>query len=98
MITESFSIKGHSRMAEIYSFIRINMPTCRFINNPLNTSDDNWKINISYEIEDINKLNTLMNKYNLEDEKIEKREKYEKTFRFKIINFFKNIYYIIFAV
>ena len=65
MITEHFTIKKE-RYPELKQFIRENMPTVRFLSNPLEIHNK-LTIDISYEIDDINKLHTLTNKWHLED-------------------------------
>lgn len=65
MITDSFYINNDEEMMEVKAFIRQNMPTARFIQNPYRHSDGKWHFYINYEISDINKLSPLLNKYHL---------------------------------
>ncbi len=55
MIEERFYIDDDMKMNEVKTFIRQNMPTARFKCNPYKVFDK-WEVNITYEIEDINKL------------------------------------------
>jgi hypothetical protein len=90
MIKESFSVKTKQRMIEVNIFIKENMPTCRHISNPY-CINDIWYIYISYEIQDINKLNSLQNKFYKEDSEKRKQIELEKTIGFKIKKFFKKL-------
>lgn len=61
-------------MIETKDFIRKNMPSARFLSNPTKYGD-RWEFRISYEIEDVNKLQVLHNKYfDLDNPKIVKKE------------------------
>jgi len=61
----SFYIE-ENRLNELKSFIRAELPTARFRQNPLKEGDK-WFIALSMEVEDGNKLNLLHNKWHNED-------------------------------
>lgn len=64
MITYSFSVKSKKRLIELQSFIRSNMPTARFKGNPYSFWDEEkYDVTLMYEIEDMNKLHVLTNKW-----------------------------------
>ena len=84
MIKQYFNVKGKDRLIELQKFIKSNMKTCRFNNNPLSdyseNSDKYW-INISYDSEDQNKLNVLQNKwYEIDNPKIVKKSFFSRLF------------------
>lgn len=85
MIEETFYVKSNERYEKVKSFIRTNMPTARFKRNPYLCFDNKWCFDISYEIEDINKLSKLLNEFYYEDNKPEEKI----TFINKIKRFFK---------
>ncbi len=66
MVGEIFYVKKE-RLEEVKKFIREQMPSCRFRSNPYSYDGENYEINITYEIEDMNKLSKLQNKYYEED-------------------------------
>lgn len=67
MITHTFEVKDEERMNIVKIFIRQNMPTARFNSNPYKYSNGRWGFNISYEIEDQNKISVILNNFDLED-------------------------------
>lgn len=90
MIKESFSVNTRQRMIELNIFIKENMPTCRYLVNPYYINNI-WYINISYEIQDMNKLGVLQNKFYKEDFEKRKQIELEKTIGFKIKKIFKKL-------
>lgn len=76
MIKELFFVKGNQRMNIVKDFIRKNMKTARFIQNPYYYEHkDEFSVYISYDIEDINKLNDLLNEfYEIDNPKITSKE------------------------
>lgn len=69
MITDLFYVKNDNRANLVKQFIRANMPTARFLQNPYRFNDGKWMFHISYEVKDVNKLNPLFNKWYEEDKK-----------------------------
>ena len=67
MVQEYFIVNGFNRMLEVKKFIREQMPSARFIHNPENVYDKKYSFDICYEIEDMNKLSNLLNRYFEED-------------------------------
>lgn len=67
MVGETFIVANKERMNKVKAFIRENMPTARFRQNPYEFSNGKWEIDITYEIEDMNKLSTLLNEFYIED-------------------------------
>lgn len=67
MIQYNFYVSNENRMNIVKSFIRKNMPTARFIYNPYKHLDNRWSFYISYEIEDMNKINKILQEFYLED-------------------------------
>lgn len=67
MVEETFYVANDERMDKVKTFIRQNMPTARFKNNPYRFSSGKWEFNISYEMPDMNKLSTLLNEFHLQD-------------------------------
>lgn len=86
MIQETFHINSDERYEKVKSFIRTNMPTARFKCNPYKSPNGSWFFNISYEIEDINKLSIFLNELDKEDNKPIEKVKFID----KIKNYFKN--------
>jgi len=84
MIQEKFYVDGDNRFKRVKNFIRWEMPSARFITNPVKYCNK-WEINISYEIEDMNKLSALLNEFYLEDNPIVTKVNFWK----KIKNIFK---------
>lgn len=62
MVEETFYITTEERMNETKDFICKNMLTARFKRNPTKIFTI-WEFSISYELEDMNKLTTLLNHY-----------------------------------
>jgi hypothetical protein len=67
MVEETFYVANDERMNKVKNFIRQNMPTARFKNNPYKYSNGKWEFNISYELPDMNKLSILLNEFYVED-------------------------------
>jgi len=65
MIYTCFSV-SENRLNELKSFIRKELPSARFKDNPLKVGDK-WIIALNMEIEDSNKLKLLHNKWYEED-------------------------------
>ena len=63
MITQSFHLKNEERLIELQDFVKQNMPTARFKNITINQAKGSVYLAISYEIDDINKLNHLHEKW-----------------------------------
>ncbi len=57
------------RLEELKLFIRSNLPTARFIDNPYKVGNK-YSISLEMEIKDANKLNLLQNKWYDEDNAI----------------------------
>jgi len=67
MVEETFYVANDERMDKVKTFIRQNMPTARFKNNPYKYSNGKWEFNISYEMPDMNKLSKLLNEFYNDD-------------------------------
>lgn len=67
MVSVDFYLKNDERMEKIKLFIRQNMPTARFVRNPYRLHNGTWSVLLFYEIEDINKLNLILEEFYLED-------------------------------
>ena len=57
---------SESRLQELKSFIRKELPSARFNHNPLREGDK-WFISLTMDVQDGNKLNALQNKWYDED-------------------------------
>lgn len=67
MVKETFIVENDDRMNKVKTFIRQNMPTARFIQNPYRYSNGKWDFYISYESSDLNKLSKILEEFYLED-------------------------------
>lgn len=74
MISETFNVNSLERVELVKDFVRTQMVSARFVCNPLKIGKEKWIFHITYEIEDMNKLSTLLNKFYEEDNPIEKSE------------------------
>ena len=76
-------------MIELQNFIKNNMPTARFVGNPYYSQiNDIYYIYLTYEIEDINKLYILFDKWKELDNLVETK-KVKVSLINQIINYFK---------
>lgn len=66
MITYKF-YTTEQRLIQLQSYIRKNMPTARFEQNPFQLTDGTYSVTLNYEIEDINKIHPLMNEWYYQD-------------------------------
>jgi len=85
MIGETFYVKNFERLNLTKEFIRKNMPSARLVNNPIRLHSGLYKIKITYEIEDKNKLSQLRKDFYLEDNPPAPPKKHFLT---KLLNFF----------
>lgn len=67
MITDSFYLENDNQMLRGQQYIKANMPTARFFGNPFRSKNGRWGVTLTYEIEDINKLNVLFRTFELEE-------------------------------
>lgn len=67
MVKETFIVENDDRMNKVKTFIRQNMPTARFIQNPYRYDNGKWDFYISYESSDLNKLSKILEEFYLED-------------------------------
>ena len=63
MITETFIVNNYERLVELQMYIKENMSTCRFSSNPFKLSSGKYMVSLSYDSQDINKLNKYHNKF-----------------------------------
>ena len=75
-----FEIKGTDRYNEVKDLIRKTMPTARFEHNPfyLNEEVKTYRFSVSYDTEDMGKLDNLLERYYNEDKPIKELSWFEK--------------------
>lgn len=82
MVKHHFLLKKE-RLPEFKDFLRKNLPSCRFIQNPFE-NDTTYTIYIEMNSEDSNKFTELENKWYEQDNP----QPIKKTFKEKLQNFF----------